>query len=449
MDNLSSESIEKLRSIFGQMNHSRRQLRPILDDIAGAIDKGFFIDADSEEVHQLLQRILEVQQQLYSVEQLRKSVSTKRLEQIDKNISLLEQNSKRDEINFILSKLETLVVDSNDPAIIDAVKKVKLQAEHIRNKSAKLDSEQFEKLAERFIILANIIDNAEDFSSSDYLKISTNFQDNPLIAMVLTSHIIHFPKIEEVVDEIPEMEEDEAFSLIPNRQRLNAVRIKFRKLKPNLALMLQDPKNFSIQKSSSKKQLSIKSFNNKIHQLFDSVDPLPVFKVLIKTRIFFAEDPKEILIHGKLTKKIVALVPRLMEKLFDWGIVDKITWRDCKFYFLNDFGLNLCVRCFTNATPAAPSENYFETMINSLQFSVMLIAEPRINGKLKFNFAYNPVVPAARAELHGNIILFFSLILLGDNWVEQVAQFKILIESQLDSNLKAVFLFALNEEDLA
>ena len=117
MENLSPETIDKLRSLFGQMNDSRRHLRPILTAIAHSIDQGFFIDADSEEVHQLLQKILNAQQQLLTVEQLKKSTVTKRLDLIDKNISLLKQNSKRDEINSILSKIETLVIDSEDTAM--------------------------------------------------------------------------------------------------------------------------------------------------------------------------------------------------------------------------------------------------------------------------------------------------------------------------------------------
>lgn len=452
MENLSPDTIAKLRSLFGQMNVSRRHLRPILSDIANSIDKGFFIDADSDEVHQLLTQILEIQQKLSSVEQLKKSVNSKQIEAVDKSIALLEQNSKRDEINSTLARIETLIVDSNDPAIIDAVKKVKLQAEHIRNKSGKMDSEQFAKLAERFILLAEIIDNAEDFSSGDYLKIATNFQDNPLIAMVLTSRIVHFPKVQEIPEEPTKIETPPAAaeknnSLIPSKHRLNALLIKFEKVKPDLSLVMDDTENFSVQKSSAKKNLSIKSFNNKIRQMFDSVDPLPIFKILIKTRIFFTHDPKEILVHGKITKRIVALVPRLLEKLFDWGIVDKITWRDREFYYLNDFGLEICIRNFTHTSPPAPGNNYFESMIAALQFAIMFIAEPRIRGKLHFNLTYHPIAPAGRAVLSdGKVIWLFSLILLGEGWAIDFAKFKILVENELET-LRAIFLFGFKAED--
>ncbi len=450
MENLSLEVLDNLRNLFLQMNNSRRQLRPILADIANSIEQGFFIDADSEEVHQLLKKILDAQQQLSAVEQLKKSVATKKLEQIDKNLSQLKQNSKREEINSTLTRIETLVVDSDEPAICDAVKKVKLQAEHLRNKSGKLDSNQFYKMAERFVFLANIIDNAQSFSPSDFISVTNSFPDNPLIAMVLTSKLVHFPKIEAQVEEIPIVETEKKPSFIPTKPRVNAVIVKFNKLKPqpNLSLVSTNPQNFSIEKTSSKKQIAIKSFNNKIHQLFDAVDPLPLFKMLIKTRIFFVDDSKDLFVSGKISKRLIALVPRLFEKLFSWGIVDKIHWRGYEFYFLNDFGLDLCIRCFTHATPSTNTLNYFDTMTAALQISVMLIIEPRIKDHQKINFSYLPIIPVVRAEFKGNLVLFFSLILLGDDWATFIAQFKMIVEKHIDTDLRAVFIFAMDAEDL-
>ena len=76
MSNLDSESIIKLREIFNQMKDSRRHLRPILADIAASIDKGFFIDAGSEEVTDLLKKILDAQEQFSEVEQIKKAAAT-------------------------------------------------------------------------------------------------------------------------------------------------------------------------------------------------------------------------------------------------------------------------------------------------------------------------------------------------------------------------------------
>ena len=435
MDNLSQYELSSLRLLFGEMTDSRRNLRPILAEIVNALDKGFFVDADSEEVNNLLKKILALQETFSGVEQIKRAVNSKQLEQIDKTLETLEQNSKRDELNETLSRIETLEVDSNDTAIIDAVKRVKLQAEHIRLKSAKLDADQFAKLAERFILLAEIIDNAENFSSSDYLKISTNFQDNPLIAMVLTSKLVHFPKIqqvEEIPEELPpviEKVEDNSIGE-PNRHRLSAVIKKVNKVQPDLTLLLPQEEDFVIEKAAIKKQLSVKSFGNKIHDLFDSVEPLPIFKTLVKTKIFFTDDSKERLIFGKVSKKIIAIVPRLFEKLFSWGIVDKITWRERTFYFLNDFGLSLCIRAFTHSSIPVSDRPYFLQLTGTLQLSLLFILENSLKGKGNLSFYYNPNLPVARAVCNGNVILCMSLILLGEDWAADICRFKMLIESQ-------------------
>ena len=445
MDILDSDKISRLRSLFAQMKDSRRQLQPILADIENSIEKGFFIDADADEVCILLQKILDAQQKLSAVEQLKKYVNTKRIEQVDKGIAQLEQNSKRDEINATLAKIETLVVDSDDPAIIDAVKKVKLQAEHIRNKSAKLDSEQFAKLAERFIFLSNIIDNANGFSSSDFISVTNAFSDNPLIAMVLTSKLVHFPA--PVVEEKILEPEEIINSFLPTKARLNAVITKVRKTKPDMSLLVAKQSDFTITKSTPKKNLSVKSFNNKIHQMFDSVDPLPIFKILVKTGVFFVDTSCKFMHSGKITKKISAIVPRLFEKLFDWGIVDKITWREREFYFLNEFGLDLCVRSFTRSTPNFNS-NYFENLFHALQFAFFFMLDHRFKSNFRINFAFSTSLPAARAQSADKNFFFFSLILLGEDWISMIATFKIFIENELDSNL-SVILFGISKDDLS
>ena len=435
MDNLSPYELSSLRLLFGEMTDSRRNLRPILAEIVNALDKGFFVDADSEDVNNLLKKILALQEHFASVEQIKRAVSSKNLEQIDKTLETLEQNSKRDELNETLSRIEKLEVDSNDPAIIEAVKRVKLQAEHIRIKSAKLDADQFAKLAERFILLAEIIDNAENFSSSDYLKISTNFQDNPLIAMVLTSKLVHFPKIkpvEPIPEDLPPVIEKVSDNSIgePNRQRLSAVIRKVDKIQPDLSLLLATEKDFVIEKAAPKKQITVKSFGNKIHDLFDAVEPLPIFKTLVKSRIFFTDDSKERLIFGKVSKKIIAIVPRLFEKLFDWGIVDKITWHGRTFYFLNDFGLSMCIRAFTHSSIPTSDRPYFLQLTGTLQLSLLFVLENSLKGKGNLAFYYNPNLPVARAVCNGNVIFCMSLILLGEDWAADIARFKMLIESQ-------------------
>ncbi len=468
MNNLDSESIIKLREIFNQMKDSRRQLRPILADIASSIDKGFFIDAGSEEVTNLLRQILDAQEKFSEVEQLKKVANAKRLDQLDKTISSLEQNSKRDDVIQTLNKLETMEVDSDDAAILDAVKKVQLQAEHIRHKANKWDVSRFTKEAERFLLLAEVVENIDDFSASEFLKVSSAFLDNPLIAMALTNRIVHFPRpmeVEEVIDDEDEenlFDENDLrdfaknFSIEPNIFRIRETTKKFDKVQPTKDLITVDEKDFTIEQAQIKKQLTLKSFNKKLHELLDSTDPLSMFKILIRSRIMFATYPKGLELENRFNKKLSPLIPTLLERLFSWGVVDKISWRGANFYFLNAFGFDLALRAFTRHPSPVSPEDYFTAMKESLQLALPIIAEDAV-GK-NFHFEYMKSMPLGRAEIisddsteNSQLIFLFSLLLLGKDWAYEISKFKMIIERELDTHaeIKAIFLFAFSKNDLA
>ena len=105
MDNLNSDAIDRLRELFRQMNDSRWQLQPILREIVSSIEKGMFLDADSEEVHQLLRQILGAQEEFFSVEQLKAAASSRKLEVLDKRLITLEQNCKLEKITEVLERI--------------------------------------------------------------------------------------------------------------------------------------------------------------------------------------------------------------------------------------------------------------------------------------------------------------------------------------------------------
>ena len=137
MESVGSELIVRLRELFKKMEASRIRLRPILADIAASIDKGFFLDADSEEVNLLLKQILEAQEKFSNIEQTKRAATSGKLELVDKVLSDLEQNSMREEIVQVLSRISTIVLDSQEPKMVESVRKVKLQAERIKNNSIK------------------------------------------------------------------------------------------------------------------------------------------------------------------------------------------------------------------------------------------------------------------------------------------------------------------------
>ena len=290
MENLSPNTIAELREIFSQMTDSRRHLRPILLDIVASIEKGLFIDAGSDEVTELLKKILEAQEQFSEVEQIKRAANSRRLDQVEKTILSLEQNCKRDSIQSMLEKISTLEVDSEEQSILEAVQKVKLQAEHLKHKSNKWDVTHFAKEAEKFLLLVEVVENIDNFSPESYLKVVNSFADNPLIAMALTRRLVHFPHQTSVEDFDTELDvEEEKFidsgktpPTEPNNYRIRAVLTKFEKVKPELALVDTSEENISVEHANVKKQLTLKSFNNKLHEFLDSVDPVQLFKILVK-----------------------------------------------------------------------------------------------------------------------------------------------------------------------
>ena len=468
MESVGSELIVRLRELFKKMEASRIRLRPILADIAASIDKGFFIDADSDEVNALLKQILEAQEKFSTIEQTKRAANSGKIEQVDKTLANLEQNSMREEILQVLSKISTIVLDSHEPKMMESVKKVKLQAEHIKNKAVKIDMAHFSKLAERFVLLDEIISDDETLSTEKYLEAVQQFPDNPILLMALSQGKLHFPrpvKAESVeIEPPPEKVEvkpavEKKVTLTPNSHAVSAVNVKYKKIKPppDLSLVIYNEKSFVIEKSPAKKNFSVKSFNNKLHELLDSSDPSPIFRIFMESRIFFKTNPENHKSGGRLTKKLSVFVPTILEKLFTWGIADKVTWRDCQFYYLNNAGYELCSRVFRNIrTTQNSSEDDLTTLIHAIKYSSMKIAEAKIREGLRITFDYHVNLPFARAErkFDGDttqVLLMLSLNLLGENWAEGIAKFRMLIDNEINKNyeVKAVFVFTFKVEDFS
>lgn len=468
MENLNSDALEKLRKLFEQMNDSRWQLKPILTEIASSIEKGMFIDADSDEVHQLLKQILDAQQEFFSVEQLKAAASSKKLDVLDKRLITLEQNCKLEKITKILERISTLTVDSESPNIIDAVKKIQDKAEELRSKAGSTEPNHLASLAKKFVLLTEVIENAsksEELSEEDFLKIHDNFSDTPLITMAVMRRILHFKKLkaqprkhepDEVKEKIPAPQIPNT-PPVPTRRTITDVMKKLEKAvpKPDLSLALIERKNFTIEEAPDNKKTSVKAFRNKIRETLGNSDSNALVELLINTRIFFREDPSGIFSGGKFNKKIPDF-NAFCEKLFNWGIVDKITWRGMEFYFLNDFGVELCFRHLKRTPPKSSGRYYFVAMIESLKISMLAHYEMRLHNSLKVKFPYGSLVPFARANFFdetekSGVVFIFSLILLGESWAIHSASFRLIVEQELEAgtDIKAVIILALSRDDLA
>ncbi|MBQ9488021.1 MAG: hypothetical protein IJU91_09525, partial [Selenomonadaceae bacterium] len=468
MDGVNSAVITRLREIFTTMEVSRVRLRPILADIAASIDKGFFIDADSEEVNLLLKQILEAQEKFSTVEQTKRAASLGNMEQVEKALATLEQNSKREELTQVLAKISTIILDSTDEKMKQSLRQVQLQAEHLKNKASKTDTANvanFFKQAERFVLLDEIVSSNEVISPEKYLEALQSFPDNPILVMALSQNKLHYPGAVVEVEEVKPQEKvevaaDKKSSSVPNIHAVRAVSIKYRKIQPppDLSLVLYDEKSFVIEKSTSRKNFTVKSFNNKLHELVEKSDPAPIFKMFMESRILFKDSAENIKFSAKITKNLAVLTPAILDRLFSWGLADKVTWRECQFYYLNDFGMELCTRVYRNFARNIPQsgESDFDSLVHSIKFALMKMSEARLKDVLKINFEYNPDIAFARAEYKldsdvPQVILMLSLNLLGKNWEEEIAKFRLLIERDINDSvyIKAVIVFVFDIDDLS
>ena len=464
MDNLNSDAIDRLRELFRQMNDSRWQLQPILREIVSSIEKGMFLDADSEEVHQLLRQILGAQEEFFSVEQLKAAASSRKLEVLDKRLITLEQNCKLEKITEVLERIAALVVNSESPAILETVKKIQERAAELKSKAGSTDPNHLAGLAKKFILLTEVIENSsgdEELSEEDFLKIHDSFSDTPLITMAVMRHMLRFREPEIVVQPPPPPPEPEPAAKkdsppVPTRRTLNDVLKKLEKAvpPPDLALVLLDKNNFIIEQAPDNRKTSVKAFKNKLRETLGNSDSNAFVELLINTRIFFRKDPSGLLTSGKISKKIPDF-PAFCEKLFNWGVVDRITWRGLEFYFLNDFGVELCFRHLKRNPPKGGTRYYFVAMTEALRFSMLAYYEMRLRNLLKINFPYGSILPFARAEFtnapeNSGVVMIFSLILLGEGWTISASSFRLIVEREHESgtDIKAVIILALNRNDL-
>ena len=131
-------TISELKEIFEIMCEARRRLKPILRNISQDIDNNVFIDADSEEVKEILEEILILQNKLEQTSDLKGAISTKKLAAVDDAINEMDRKELIHELKEVLSKFKTLICDSDDHNEIDAAKLIQKEAKKLSLRADKI-----------------------------------------------------------------------------------------------------------------------------------------------------------------------------------------------------------------------------------------------------------------------------------------------------------------------
>ena len=461
------DTILIIKDLFSKMCSSRRQLKPILSEIIRAIDNNVFIDANSDEVKELLEEILEMQDRLSQVDEIHQAISTKNLASIDEAIREIDQKCLINDLKSVLTKFKTLVCNSEDENELDAAKKLKRQAHKLSLKAEKINSEMFAKEGSKFIDVAEKIEDPSKLSAVSFLEIQNNFPENKFLAFTIMNRSLHFEletdneisatsdsEIEPVIKESPE--------IAPRNEeieRLNALKtiINERGLPIDDVLINED--DISIESKNVKKKLSVKSLNNKLHEFVDGSESVsfPILRTFCKCRVFSTDSTFE----ENQEDKSHLMIPVIVEKLFNWSIADKVSWQGLTFYYLNDQGKELLSRVlsikevksasnFPNDSKKKRIAAYIRRFV--LFSTIWALRIKRNNNKLDGDANRFWMRSIVRVPNHLPQSFFsFSLMLFDDSWLKNVDSFLQALkdEEAAGKTIKGVFLISnLSEEKL-
>ena len=350
------DALAIIKELFAEMCSSRLQLKPILSEILKDIDNNLFIDADSDEVKDLLEQILHLQDSLSQVDDLKKAVSTRRLSTIDEAISDIDRNRVVTELKLVLSKFKTLVCSSDDDNEIDAAKKLKRQAHKLSIKADKMNADRFAEEGIKFINVAEKIEDPSKLTSASFVELQENFPENRFLAYSIMKRSLHFDTDDtaddsndnrETASEENNLHQTETtpqdVSKNEDQERLKALVEEYSV--PINDLMI-DNAEVDIETKNLKKKMSVKSLNNKLHEFADGSESFayPILRTFCKSRVFSTDPAFE---KYQQEDKARQLVPVIVDKLHNWGIVDKVRWQGLQFYYLSDQGKELLTRALS------------------------------------------------------------------------------------------------------
>ncbi len=469
------ESLKIIKELFSEMCSSRRQLKPILSEILRAIDSNIFIDADSEEVKELLEEILRMQDRLSQVNDLKSATKTQKIAVIDDAIREIDQKYIVNELKTVLAKFKNLICDSNDDNEIDAAKKLKRQAQKLSMKAEKMDAELFSQEGSKFINIAEIISDPSTISSMSFLDIQNNFPENKFLAYTIMKRSLRFdvdekaeatklkeqqknpemPKVEVKVEEPKsknisnEIETTKTDPKDAEQERLKSLKLLVEEYKLSVDELLIDEKSIEVETKNIRKRLSVKSLNNKLHEFIDGSESIsfPILRTFCKCRVF-STDP----IFGESQEdKSRILLPVIVEKLYNWGIADKIYWQGFKFYYLNDGGHELLVRILSvkdvKSTKIIGESNkekiagYIRRFI--LFATVWALKIKKSSNKIDVDSGRFWIRSSTRIPTNPQQSFFsFSLMLFDENWLKNIDNFLQAYkkEEANGKNIKGVFL---------
>lgn len=439
-----TETIALIKKLFSEMCSSRRSLKPILTEIVKALDDNLFVDADSSEVKDLLEHIVQMQARLSEFDGLRSVAGTKNVGKLENAITDLDNKNAVNEMKEILLRFKNLTYKSNDPNVADDAKKLQLQANKLYVQADKNDFNKFIIDGKKFSDLADMIDDPSKVSPTSCAQIQSMFPDLKFFVYALMQKQFSLSKEEE---EKPKPSEH------PNE--LDAFESKLKTLgkllKPcteGINQLIMSEADFNIETAEVKKVLTSKSFNNKLGSLIDrnKSDFMPVLKNFCNGRVFSFDNAGLKNEFGGYNYS--PMVPTVSERFFQWGAVYKVHWGELSFYYLNDYGYELlCKFLQLKDGKALHKKIAAQGMLQYIRRFVFLSLFSRLDvDKKEYETDGNPFHFWIRTKLQCDdklsVYMAMSLMMLDADWNKHIFSFLASVneEVKIGNDLRGVFL---------
>ena len=427
-------AIAIIKELFGDMCKSRRRLKPILTEIVKALDNNLFVDADSDEVKELLDVIVEMQEHFSEIDDLKSSAASRNVETLEHAIQNMDTKNVVSEMKEVLGRFKDLVCISEDASELESARKLQNQAKKLLLRADKLKADQFIAESMKFKEIAEKIDNPATMSPQSFRELQRIFPDNDLFVFSMMNKSLSF-KSEEPIPPPPPEPPDEAIAQIKEINKL------LKQCGNSLEQLIVNESDFVIETAEIKKQLTFKSFNNKVRSFVEhsESDFFPMLRNFITGRVFSMTEGFTGYNHNPI-------VPTINEKLFQWGAVDKVHMGELSFYYLNDYGFEFLSKMFP-PKDGKPKKSARMSVSQHIRRFIFLSMFYMLGiDKKKYQLDGDPsrfwLQTKSREEGKPYVVLAFSLMLLDREWMEHLCGFLGRVDNNLDegNNIKAIFL---------
>ena len=435
-----AKAIADLKEIFGEMCSSRRRLKPILTEIVKALDDNLFVDADSVEVKYLLDLIVKIQSQFARVDELKGATNSKRVDKLENAINNLDVQNSINEMKLILLRFEDLTCRSSNVNELDAAKKLQRQAHKLLLRADKIKPDEFIDEGQKFKDVIEKIDDPSTMSMESLMELQQKFPENPGFVFLLMNSSLVIPK-----NKFSSGKSDQSSPSASTDDRIKVINKLIRQFGASVEPLIADDSSFDVETAETKKQLSFKSFNNKLHSYIDGSDTgfYPLLKHFCTSRVLLLEH-----IERLQGSSYSSIAPMLSGKLFQWGVLNKIHWFGHSFYYLNDHGYELLTKILMSKDSKSPQKKsqragmtYYVRRFMLLSAFGPLDIDRRLNkseGDAQRFWIKTKFVEGEKLKVYFS----FALLLLDNDWADHVCNFISEIELELrnKADIKALFL---------